>query len=220
MQRVQKTKGTVAQAETNQRATRDRGPGFEGNYFKSDDHFYKLFPAGIGKLCGRQWTPLNVAKQAATFLAAEKNVKILDIGSGVGSFCIAAAYYNPHALYFGIEQREDLVEYARTATKKIGLNNIVFSHGNFTAMDMKPYDHFYFFNSFYENLASLGNIDESIPYSGELFNYYSHMLFKQLEKKPAGTRLATYHSMENEIPPDYHVVGSDLENILKFWIKV
>ena len=63
-------------------------------------------------------------------------------------------------------------------------------------------------------------IDDSIDYSGELFNYYNRYLFKQLEKKPAGTRLATFHSMEEEIPQGYHVVGSEMDNLLKFWIKI
>jgi len=32
----------------------------------------------------------------------------LDIGSGVGKFCLAGAYYKPSASFFGVEQRKDL----------------------------------------------------------------------------------------------------------------
>ncbi len=189
-------------------------------WFSSDAEFYRHYPETMRAFAGNHWTPLHVAKQAAAFLAAEDGVKILDIGSGIGKFCIGASYYKPNAFYYGVEQREELVGYAETARKNLQFENVTFIHGNFTELNLKHYDHFYFYNSFYENLASTGNIDDTIPYSGELFNYYNHILYKQLEKKPAGTRLATYHSMENEIPADYHVVGSDLENILKFWIKV
>ena len=39
-------------------------------------------------------------------------------------------------------------------------------------------------------------------------------------KKPGGTRLATFHSLEDEIPQSYHEVGSEFDNLLKFWIKI
>ncbi|MEO6905616.1 MAG: methyltransferase, partial [Ginsengibacter sp.] len=59
-----------------------------------------------------------------------------------------------------------------------------------------------------------------VKYSDELYNYYNRFLFKQLAKKPAGTRLVTYHSFGNEIPSDYEVVHTDYNEFLKFWIKV
>ena len=61
----------------------------------------------------RHWTPLCVSRKAADFLAAESNVSILDIGSGVGKFCLGAAYYKPDAYYFGVEQRKNLTQICR-----------------------------------------------------------------------------------------------------------
>ena len=87
-------------------------------------------------------------------------------------------------------------------------------------LDLRNYDHFYFYNSFYENLVGTDKIDDSIDYTSGLYNYYNRYLYKQLEQKPTGTRLATYHSLEDEIPPSYLVVGSEFDNLLKFWIKV
>jgi len=77
------------------------------SWFSSDAHFNHLYPSSIRLLAQRHWTPLVVARKAANFLAAESNVKILDIGSGVGKFCLAAAHYKPKAFYYGIEQRKD-----------------------------------------------------------------------------------------------------------------
>ncbi len=37
---------------------------------------------------------------------------------------------------------------------------------------------------------------------------------------PAGTRLATFHSMDDEVPLGFHVVGSAMDQLLKFWIKI
>lgn len=193
---------------------------FREKWFGSDEQFDQLYPPSVQLLTRRHWTPLAVARKAADFLAAEKDVRILDIGSGVGKFCLGAAYYKPNAFYYGIEQRKSLIHHAETAREALGLESISFMHGNFTQLDFRNYDHFYFFNSFYENLIVTNRIDESIAYSAELYNYYNRYLSKQLEQKPAGTRLATFHSMEDEIPAGYHVVGSAMDNILKFWIKV
>ena len=189
-------------------------------WFSSDEQFNQLYPLSIQTLARRHWTPLSVARKAANFLAAENNVRILDIGSGVGKFCLGAAYYKPNAFYFGVEQRKSLIVHAEIAKKLLQSENVSFFNGNFTLLDFRNYDHFYFYNAFYENLASSDKIDDSIDYSGELYNYYNRYLFKQLEQKPGGTRLATFHSMEDEIPPSYHEVGSEFDNLLKFWIKV
>jgi SAM-dependent methyltransferase len=189
-------------------------------YFTNDAVFHGLYPASMQSLAKHHWTPLAVAKYAASFLAAEKHARILDIGCGIGKFCLAAAHYMPTATYYGIEQRETLVAYAEAARTELGLDNVHIMHGNFTRLNFKDYDHFYFYNAFYENLVSSDKIDETVTCSGDLFNYYNRYLYKQLVLKPAGTRLATFHSLESEIPPDYHEVGSELDNLLKFWIKV
>ena len=189
-------------------------------WFTSDEQFNQLYPLSVQMHARKHWTPLSVARKSANFLAAEDNVKILDIGCGVGKFCLSAAYYKPKAFYYGVEQRKGLTNLAEIARGMLGLKNIHFIYGNFTLLDFRNYDHFYFYNAFYENLAGTDKIDDSIDYSGELYNYYNRYLFKQLEKKPPGTRLATFHSTEDEIPPGYHVVGSAYDNLLKFWIKV
>jgi len=188
--------------------------------FISDRQFDQLYPVAIQKLALKHWTPLYVARRAAYFLAAEKNARILDIGSGVGKFCLAASHFMPNAFYYGIEQRRSLIYYADKAKELLRLENVTFLNGNFTQLDFRQYDHFYFYNSFYENLAGTNKIDNHIDHSIELYHYYNRYLYKQLEQMPAGTRLATFHSLEDEIPAGYHVVGSEKDNLLKFWIKI
>ena len=189
-------------------------------WFSSDEQFNQLYPLSLQTMARRHWTPLSVARKSANFLAAENSVRILDIGSGVGKFCLGAAYFKPKAFYYGVEQRKSLVDHAEWAKERLHLENVSFIHGNFTQLVFKNYDHFYFYNAFYENLSGTDRIDESIDYSGELYNYYNRYLYKQLEQKPAGTKLATFHSLEDEVPQSYHVVGSEFDNLLKFWIKV
>jgi SAM-dependent methyltransferase len=198
---LQKTKETTIQVST-------------------DDQFNKIYPPSIQLLAQRHWTPLEVAIKAADFLAVENNVNILDIGSGVGKFCLAAANHKPNTLFTGIEQRLSLIRHAEAAKELLQVKNAKFINGNFTQIDFENYDHFYFFNAFFENLTGTNRIDNSIDYSSELYNYYNRYLYKQLQRKPAGTRVAAYYSLDDEMPPDYHIVGVDMENLLKFWIKV
>ncbi len=188
-------------------------------WFAGDAQFHQLYPLSVRDLSRRHWTPLKVAREAAQFLVSEKGVRVLDIGSGVGKFCLSAAHDHPDAYFYGVEQRSDLVGHAEAAKNILGLPNVSFIHGNFTQLDLKQYDHFYFYNSFYENLDGTDKIDDNILYSENLYNYYTHYLFRQLEKMPSGTRVVTLCSLEEEMPPSYHALYCGPDNMLKFHIK-
>lgn len=193
--------------------------GILSKYFADDAAFSNLYPYSIQKLDALHWSPLAVACKAVQFLVQDEVVNILDIGSGNGKFCVAGAYYKPGAHYYGVEQRLHLVEQANVVRDRLGLNNVHFIHSNFTQLDLKLYDHFYFYNSFFENLSGTDRIDDSIAYSRELYNYYCLYLYKQLEQMPAGTRIVTYCSWGDEIPRSYKVVSAHFDSLLKCWIK-
>lgn len=188
--------------------------------FSSDEKFNQLYSTEISALASRHWTPLSVAKEAAAFLAVGVNARILDIGSGVGKFCMIGAQFHPSAIFTGIEQREPLTQIAQLVSDKLSLTNTQFLTGNFTDIDFTQYQHFYFYNAFYENLIDNDAIDQTVVQRPELFNLYNRKLYKQLNKLPAGTRIATFHSSENEMPRTYQVVGVGSNEELKFWIKL
>ncbi len=190
------------------------------NWFTSDSEFDKIYPPEINFMARIHWTPILVAKAAAQFLSAGDNKRILDIGSGVGKFCLAGSHFYPNASYFGVEQRKPLVNYADSAKESLKMENVSFVHANFTQLSLANYDNFYFYNSFHENLDDTDKLDQSIEYSEELFEYYSRYLFQELETVPQSTRLATYHSMHIEIPPGFEMVKSDFKGLLKLWVKV
>jgi len=189
------------------------------HWFSADEQFNYLYPVSIRSLATKHWTPLHITQRVAQYLAPMDKARVLDIGSGVGKFCLVAAWCVPSALFTGVEQRKDLVSHAYTAQALLGLKNVEFLHRNFTRLDFDQYDHFYFYNSFYENLVDTEKIDDRIAYSPELYDYYNRYLYKKLEERPAGTRLVTYHSLEAEIPPSYHLVEAQVNDLLKFWIK-
>ncbi|HLD51728.1 MAG TPA: methyltransferase domain-containing protein [Sediminibacterium sp.] len=190
------------------------------DFFSSDQHFDQLYPPAISALASRHWTPIAVAKEAAAFLAVGSNTRILDIGSGVGKFCMIGARFHPHAAFTGVEQRDSLTQIAQSIAHELSLTNTHFLTGNFTDIDFTQYHHFYFYNAFYENLIDNDTIDQTVEQSPELFNMYNRKLYKQLKKLPAGTRIATFHSSENEMPSSYQVVGVGTNEDLKFWIKL
>ncbi len=189
------------------------------SYYRSDAAFDWLYPERIQRLSRRHWTPIGVVKKAAQFLAQEPGRKVLDIGSGVGKFCITAAHYFPEVSFFGVEQRKSLHRHALSAQRAVGIPNVTFIHGNFTQIDLTEYDHFYFYNAFFENLDQDDPIDHQIEYSVSLYTYYSRYLYKALESKPPGTRLVTFHSLEDEVPPGFQVVDASVDLLLKMWIK-
>lgn len=162
---------------------------------------------------------MEVAKKSARFLATGTKKRILDIGCGVGKFCLIGGHFFPEAQFSGVEQRKELFHFAQAAKERTNTQNVTFINNNFTKIDFDDFDHFYFYNAFFENLAEEGQIDQGIEYSVSLYNYYSRYMYKCLENKPAGTRLVTFHSLEDEVPPSYQLVDATVDFLLKMWVK-
>ena len=189
------------------------------DYFESDEDFNSLYPRPVRQVALKHWTPLDVAKKAASFLTSSPSEKILDIGSGAGKFCLAAAHYFPQYSFYGLEQRADLVQLCNELKVKLSLRNVSFINKNITEANWAPYRHFYFYNSFYENITGAQKIDDAIPYSEKLYEDYNKFLLSKLMEKPTGTRIVTYHSFGLQLPPDYLLVNSELDDYLKYWVK-
>lgn len=188
-------------------------------WYLTDASFDWLYPERIQQMSKRHWTPMEVAKKAAAFLTREGGKKILDIGSGVGKFVLLGAHYFPGSFFYGVEQRSELHHYALAAKEYTKTINSEFIHGNFTQVDLAAYDHFYFHNAFFENLDTKDRIDHQIDYSTSLYQYYCRYLYKELDDKPAGTRLVTFNSLEDEVPPSYVLVDASEDFLLKMWMK-
>lgn len=189
------------------------------NYYVNDAVFDSFFPERIRKISKVHWTPLAIAKKAATFLAPLPGSKILDIGSGIGKFCLTGAHFFPTSEFHGVEQRRELVDLAVEAQIRSSVENVQFLHGNFTELDLGYYNSIYFYNAFAENIVEFALIDDSIEYSMALYLYYSSYLCRSLENMVSGTRLVTYHGYEHEIPAGYELVDHNADKSLKMWIK-
>jgi hypothetical protein len=188
------------------------------SYFRKDAAFDTLYPLHIRELSQMHWTALDVSLEASNFLAAP-GARILDIGSGVGKFCIAAGVYHPEATFYGVEQRDELLHHAQIAKEQVGVSNVQFIYGNLTDLDYDLYDHFYFYNPFYENIEPGSRIDYTVSISFELYRHYTLFIYEMLNKKPAGTKLVTFHAPDKQIPDSYRLINNSYSRVLKMWVK-
>lgn len=185
----------------------------------ADEQFDSLYPLYVQLLSKQHWTPLHVIKPAVRFLAPRRGVKVLDIGSGSGKFCLAGAYLTPYANFYGVEQRPHLIAVAEEVKSLLHLQNAHFLLQNFAELDFDDYDSLYFFNSFYENLPGKQKIDNHLPFSQKIYQEYCVCLFEKLSKVRPGTRLVTYHGLEGQVPPSFHLQEEASTCLLKFWVK-
>ncbi|ATP55605.1 methyltransferase [Pedobacter ginsengisoli] len=188
--------------------------------YLDDEHYDSQLSPRMRRLSQLHWSPLEVIRAAAGFLCDKPGSKVIDIGSGIGKFCITAAQHYPDCDFYGIEQRKDLHGIALLSRQNSSVvSNTHFIHGDFTELDYNNYDGIYFFNSFAENLCTFGRIDNSVQYSPSLYNYYANYFYKILENKENGTRLVTYHGNDGDLPSSYQLIDSSFNNYLKMYIK-
>jgi len=171
---------------------------------------------------GVHFTPIAVARCAARLLAPRPGMRVLDVGSGPGKFCVVAACEVPQATFAGVEIRPHLVHMARKLASRVGVQNVSFVHADAMDVDWSVYDAFYFYNPFAEQLHEEAFLlDRSMSVESSRFGEYVMAARQRLSAAAVGTRLVTYHSFGASAPPGYdfaesHTIGSDR---LELWIK-
>jgi SAM-dependent methyltransferase len=190
----------------------------KGDLIVGDEEFNAIYPETIRVMSSIQWSPVAVSKMAARFLAEIPGTKVLDIGSGVGKFCIVGAACTKGS-FTGVEQRPQLVEISNKLAERYGLDNANFVCANVMDIAFAEYDAFYFFNSFYENIDRNAIIDPIAERGHNLYKLYTRYVCGQLAKMPVGTRLVTYWTNAEEVPKGYVIQSSGFDGELKMWEK-
>lgn len=185
-----------------------------------DDAFDLFFSPANRRLSSRHWTPVKVARRAAVHLAELPGTRVLDVGSGVGKFCIVGAV-TTEGVFVGVEQRKHLIMEAEAVCNDFGIGRVVFHHGNMADLDWAEFDAFYLYNPFFENLVEFSSIDDSIPISFDLYYEYTALVKKKLRKLPLGTKVATYHGFGEKIPDCYEILVKERigSGDLNIWVK-
>ncbi len=195
----------------------------EGEIVSDPEFDEALFPADMGGIVSTcHWTPLDVARRAACLLSDGKSPRVLDIGSGVGKFCLVGALTTP-ATFVGVEQRAHLVKTAREAANRCRARRAIFTHSNVLDMDFTDFDAFYLYNPFYEQAdTSLVSIDDTILTSPARYREYVERTCVKLEELRPGTRVVTYNGLGDKMPAGYRCVleESCYRDALALWTKI
>lgn len=172
-----------------------------------DRVFDDIFPYELRRASSVHWTPVEVAMRAAQLLV-RKGAKstILDIGSGIGKFCIIAAASSAKARVRGIEHRARFVQVARDAANKLGVD-VDFVHGTLENEDASAVDGIYMFNPFAENLCDRQDwLDDSVELNESRFCRDVAITERFLRDARSGTRVVTYCGFGGKMPDEYSLV--------------
>jgi SAM-dependent methyltransferase len=187
-----------------------------------DRVFDSYLPEDLRYVSQDQWTPLEVVQTAARWLADAGIRRVIDIGSGPGKFCVAAALAGSCEL-IGLEQDPRLSSVARSLARLFGVQDRVrFVHGALGASALPEADAYYIYNPFAQHL--LPPIDgigcEARP---DYERYGVDVMLAQdvFRRAPVGTLVLTYNGFGGLMPASYEAcrVTRELPCVLRSWRK-
>jgi predicted RNA methylase len=184
-----------------------------------DEEFDSVYPEEIRKLSYRHFTPFEVARKVSAWLNDHKEpLNLIDLGSGVGKFCLVAAAFTHHKIT-GVDFRKNYIELCNKLNSRLQLKNLSFIHKDITTLNFRDYNAFYFYNSFLEQLDPTAKMDDRFETSQIVYSVYTTHLKNQLAAMPAGTVLITYYVVWDQVPFSYELVKQEYDGALKMWIK-
>ncbi|HKC67381.1 MAG TPA: class I SAM-dependent methyltransferase, partial [Bacteroidia bacterium] len=184
----------------------------------TEENFSSLLPEYLQKSSKIYFTPLHIAKTAAQWLTEDGKKHVLDIGAGVGKFCIAGASISDSSFY-GVEYRPSLAKLANELIYHFNIKNAIVHNKDAAEIDFINFNAFYLYNPFYENFVFSERLNDEVPLSSLLYEYYSAQTENKLDKAKKGTRLVTYHGNNFEIPDSFKKIKETNDGFLKLWVR-
>jgi predicted RNA methylase len=185
--------------------------------------FDRFLPYELRLVSHQHWTPLVVALRAAEWLDAAGAKTVVDIGSGAGKFCVAAALRGRCA-FTGIEQRPRLVQAAGALARLFGVHDRVrFVQGSVSECPLPEADAYYLYNPFGENLfGSDEHLDEDVELSVARYRRDVALVEAFFANARLGTYVIKYNGFGGRMPSGYQRVRVDREtpSVLRMWRKV
>lgn len=177
----------------------------------ADRFFDRFLPDELRAVSGQYWTPLAVAKRVAEWLDALGVRTVVDIGSGAGKFCVAAALVSD-CRFTGLEERPSLVASARILARVFDLHDRVsFVEGALGVVPTPSADAYYLFNPFGPYcIGATHDADASAGFNEGRFAHDVAAAEKLFRRAPAGTCVVTYNGFGGRIPADYQQLRVDL----------
>jgi SAM-dependent methyltransferase len=187
-----------------------------------DAAFDQFLSERMRRLSPKHWTPLAVVARAAQWLD-ECNVRtVVDIGSGAGKFCVAAALAGRFQLT-GLEHRAELVAASRELASTFGTQDQTsFIHGALGAVSLPRADAYYLYNPFEESQVHASvRIDASVEIGADRSRRDIAAVQSLLASAATGTYVLVYAGFGGCLPPAYRRIRIDhgLRNPLCLWCK-
>lgn len=192
-----------------------------GNW-EQDRAFDRLLPDDLRVRSALHFTPMHVAERAARWVDELGIRTVVDIGSGVGKFCVVAALASK-ASYVGFEQRARLVETSRQLASHFDLEaRVRFMEGTLGIGNLPSAEAYYMYNPFGENLfGPASQIDGDMEPCERRYEEDVRLAERLLADLPAGTYLILYNGFGGRVPEAFRRVriARDLPNDLELWRK-
>jgi hypothetical protein len=186
-----------------------------------DAEFDELFPVDLRGAATTYFTPVAVARRAAALLVEAGARRVLDVGAGVGKFCLDGACA-ASVEFVGIEQRARLVEVAREAARQLGVGRVEFRQGKFESVNPALFDGFYLFNPFAENLFRVEHrLDDSVELTETRYLEDVRRARALLDGAPPEAAAVTYCGFGGQMPRGYRLWASEPHGagILRLWVR-
>jgi SAM-dependent methyltransferase len=188
----------------------------------ADRAFDRFLPEPLRIVSPQYWSPLVVARRAAEWLDAAGVRSVVDIGSGVGKFCVAGALFG-RCRFIGLEERPFLVKSARRLARLFDVNDRVhFMLGSLGEVPTPIADAYYLFNPFGDYSFELGPRSERNPTLAEArFQRDVSAAEHLLHHAPLGTWVLTFNGFGGRIPEGFDLLRVDwrLPSALRLWRK-
>lgn len=186
-----------------------------------DLEFDGVYSAALRTVSSQFWTPVAVARRAAELLVGSQSTRVLDVGSGIGKFCIVGAAATG-ASFIGLEHREHFVAVSKLAASRYGTPSAHFVHGAFHEVEIEAFDAVYFFNPFEENLwEGDGQLDQTVELGPHRFSEDVDRARSMLARARVGTRVVTYHGLGADLPSSFRLQLRERQRsgFLDLWIQ-
>jgi precorrin-6B methylase 2 len=182
-----------------------------------DDAFDEVYPEVVRRVSSAHWTPVRVCARVIALLGLPPGASLLDVGAGVGKFCIVAAAMSRLRVR-GIERHPELAEVGREAARRLGIE-VDIVEGAFEGKDAETIDAAYFFNPVAET-DLLPGVVHAVS-SPERVAADVAAAEKFLVAARAGVRIVTFCGFGGTVPPDYDRLAHEAweGGVLEVWEK-
>ena len=202
-------------------AARPIAEALQNGQCPADRAFDRFLPDELRIISEQYWTPLMVARRAAAWLDDLHVHTVVDIGSGAGKFCVAAALAGS-CHFIGLEQRPQLVETARALARVFAVDDRVsFVEGVLGDIPTPVAEAYYLYNPFGEYMFGSTHRLEKVTVGRDRYDRDVAGVQRLLRNARVGTCVITYNGFGGQMPSGYRQLRVDrtMRNTLRLWRK-